>query len=386
MPPKPIYLDYMATTPIDPIVIAHMVDYLGPDGIFGNPSSITHYYGQVAALAIDQARQQLAEVIHASPEEIVFTSGATEANNLAILGACHFYQRKGRHVITMSTEHKAVLDTFKQLAKEGYEITYLPPQHDGLLDLQVLEKALRQDTILVSIMHVNNETGVIQDIAAIAHLLANKGIVFHVDAAQSAGKLPINLSEISVDLMSFSAHKNYGPKGIGCLYIRKKPRIRIQPISFGGGQQSGLRAGTLATHQIVAMGEAFALSEALRVNEQSRLAYLRNKLWCGIKHLPGIQLNGHPTQRIAGNLNISFHGLAGDQLLPALSELAISTTSACTSASIQPSYVLQEMGLSPRLALSSIRLSVGRFTSEADVEQAIHIICKQILYLQQTNT
>ena len=385
MTKRPIYLDYMATTPVDPRVIAHMVNYLGPDGHFGNPSSKTHSYGQTAALAVDNARQQLAESISALPEELVFTSGATEANNLAILGASHFYQRKGRHVITMSTEHKAVLDTFNQLKNEGYDVTYLPPQPDGLLDLAVLEQALRDDTILVSIMHVNNEIGVVQDIAAIGKLLRNKGIVFHVDAAQSAGKLPINLSLLPVDLMSFSAHKNYGPKGVGCLYVRSKPRIRLQPISFGGGHEGGLRSGTLATHQIVGMGEAFALAEQLRVQEQARLAHLRDKLWQGIKHLPGIQLNGHPQQRVAGNLNMSIAGIAGDVLLPALSELAISTTSACTSASSQPSYVLRALGLSQELALSSIRVSVGRFTSEEEVDHAIEIICRQITQLHDTH-
>ncbi len=379
----PIYFDYMATTPVDPRVISQMVNYLGPDGQFGNPSSITHIYGQTAALAVESARQQIADVIGASIEDIVFTSGATEANNLAILGAAHFYQRKGRHVITMSTEHKAVLDTFAQLQREGYEVTYLEPQQDGLLNLASLAQSLRDDTIMVSVMHVNNEIGVVQDIAAIGDLLRGKGIVFHVDAAQSAGKLAINLRELSVDLMSFSGHKNYGPKGVGALYVRHKPRIRLQPISFGGAHEGGLRSGTLPTHQIVGMGVAFALGEELRINEQAQILSLRQQLWAGIKHLPGIHLNGHPQQRIAGNLNFSFSGLRGESLLPALSELAVSTMSACSSASSQPSYVLRALGLSDELAYSSIRLSLGRFTTAENIQQAIEIICHQITRLRE---
>jgi len=383
MSKPPIYFDYMATTPVDPRVIEHMINYLGPDGHFGNPASKTHVYGRTAALAVEHARLQIAEVIGASPEEIVFTSGATEADNLAILGAARFYQRKGRHVITMTTEHKAVIDSFHQLEREGFEVSWLAPDPDGLLNLASLAQALREDTILVSIMHVNNEIGVVQDIAAIGALLHDKGIVFHVDAAQSAGKLLLNLSELSVDLMSFSAHKNYGPKGVGALYVRHKPRIRLQPLSFGGGHEGGLRSGTLATHQIVGMGEAFALSNKVHVDEQARILHLRQKLWNGIKHLPGISLNGHQQQRIAGNLNFSFQGIDGDSLLAALEALAVSTTSACASAISQSSYVLRALGLSDDLAHSSIRLSLGRFTTDEQVEQAIEIICHQIARLHE---
>ncbi len=379
----PIYLDYMSTTPVDPRVIEKMIAYLGPEGVFGNPASKTHIYGTMAAQAVERAREQIAEVIHASPQEIVFTSGATEANNLAILGAARFYQRKGRHAVTMRTEHKAVLDSFQQLEKEGFEVTYLEPQPDGLLNLDDLIKSIRADTILVSIMHVNNEIGVIQDIAAIGEALRGKGIVFHVDAAQSAGKLEINLNRLGVDLMSFSAHKNYGPKGVGALYVRQKPRIRLLPQSFGGGHEGGLRSGTLATHQIVGMGEAFVISEESRIQEQERILKFRQLLWNGIKDLPGIRLNGHEHQRVAGNLNLTFAGVEGDSLLFALRELAISTTSACASASLQPSYVLRALGLSDELAYSSVRLSCGRFTTEEQIERAIAIICCQVARLQE---
>ena len=380
---KPLYFDYMATTPVDPLVVAKMIPYLGPDGHFGNPASMTHIYGHEAAIAVEEARAKVAATVGATPVDIVFTSGATEANNLALLGAARFYQRKGRHLITMTTEHKAVLDSFHQLEREGFEVTYLSPQSDGLICLSVLESALRNDTILVSVMHVNNEIGVIQDIAAIGHLLRGKGIVFHVDAAQSVGKIPIDLSQLSVDLMSFSAHKNYGPKGIGALYIRHKPRIRLQPQSFGGGQEGGMRAGTLPTHQVVGMGEAFALSERIRTEEQARIFSLRERLWQGICHIPGVVANGSRSARIAGNLNVSFVGVDGEALIPALHELAVSTSSACATASREPSYVLRALGISPALAKSSIRLSVGRFTTTEQINAAIDIICREIPKLQQ---
>ena len=379
----PIYFDYMSTTPVDPRVVERMVHYLGPDSNFGNPASVTHDYGRTAALAVDKARMQIAEVIHASPQDIVFTSGATESDNLALIGAAHFYQNKGKHLITMSTEHKAVLDSFHHLDKEGFDVTYLDPEPDGLLDLCKLEQALRKDTILVSIMHVNNEIGVIQDIEAIGNLVRPKGIIFHVDAAQSVGRLPVDLSQLPVDLMSLSAHKNYGPKGIGALYVRRKPRIRLQPQTYGGGHEGGVRSGTLATHQIVGMGEAFALTETLREAEQARLLTYRERLWSGIKHLPGAQLNGHEHQRIAGNLNVSFKGLDGDSLLLALSDLALSTMSACSSASIQPSYVLRAIGLTDELAQSSIRLSLGRFTTDEEIDHAIQVICAQVTRLHE---
>jgi cysteine desulfurase len=381
--PLPIYLDYMATTPVDPQVATLMMKYLTPDGIFGNPGSITQPYGRQAAEAVEIARAKIAATIHADPREIVFTSGATEANNLAIIGASRFYQRKGKHLITMVSEHKAVLDSFHQLESEGFSVTYLKPRPDGLLDLQSLTDAIKPETILVSIMHVNNEIGVIQDIAAIGELLQHKGIIFHVDAAQSAGKLAINLRELPVSLMSFSAHKNYGPKGVGALYVRQKPRIRLLAQTFGGGHEGGLRSGTLPTHQIVGMGEAFMMAEAMRVDEQARLLKLRELLWNGIKALPGIHLNGHPTVRIAGNLNLSFAGIEGDSLLLALREIAVSTTSACMAAIMQPSYVLKSLGLSDDLAYSSIRLSLGRFTTDFQIESAIKIICYQINRLQE---
>ena len=380
---KPVYFDYMATTPVDPRVVEHMLHYLGPDGDFGNPASITHDYGHVAALAVERSRSQIADALHVSPQSIVFTSGATESNNLALIGAAHFYQNKGKHLITMSTEHKAVLDSFNRLEKEGFEVTYLDPEPDGLLNLEHLEQALRPDTILVSIMHVNNEIGVIQDIAAIDELLRNKGIIFHVDAAQSAGRLAIDLSQLTVGLMSFSAHKMYGPKGMGALYVRQRPRVRLQPQSYGGGHEGGLRSGTLATHQIVGMGEAFALAESVREEEQARFLTYRKRLWNGIKHLPGIQLNGHEEQRIAGNLNMSFKGLDGESLLLSLSDLALSTNSACSSASIQPSYVLRALGLSDELAQSTIRLSIGRFTQEHEIEYAIEVINTQVARLHE---
>ncbi len=380
---KPLYLDYMATTPIDARVIDCMLEYMGPTSHFGNPASTTHVYGRIAAQAVENARLQIAETVGATPEDIIFTSGATEADNLAILGSARFYQTKGRHVITLNTEHKAVLDCMKQLEREGFEVLRLQTKTDGLLDIAELEQALREDTILVSIMQVNNETGVVQDIAAIANLLRGKGIIFHVDAAQSAGKLPIDLSQMPVDLMSFSAHKLYGPKGIGALYVRHKPRIRLQPILYGGGHEQGLRSGTLPTHQIVGMGEAFSIAEACREVEQSRILKLRERLWEGISQLPGIQLNGHHQRRIAGNLNISFSGLEGMNLLPAMSELAISTSSACTSAREEVSYVLLSMGLSREQALSSVRISVGRYTSEADIEYAIGVIQRAIVALRK---
>jgi cysteine desulfurase len=380
--PRPIYLDYMATTPVDPRVIEVMLKHLGPMTDFGNPASLQHVYGQAASLAVAHAREQIAQVVHCDPEELVFTSGATEANNLAILGAARFYQRKGRHVVTMTTEHKSVLDSVHQLEKEGFDVTYLNPGADGILNLSDLHHALREDTILVSVMQVNNEIGVIQDIEAVAELLRGRGIVFHVDASQSAGRLAIDLRKTSVDLMSFSAHKQYGPKGVGALFVRRKPRIRLQAQSFGGGHEGGLRSGTLATHQIAGFGEAFFLAEATRVDEQARLLTLRRTLWDGLKSLPGIGLNGSEHTRVAGNLNLSFHGIDGEALLPALHELAVSSSSACLSASVQPSYVLQALGLSLPLARSSIRLSIGRFTTADDIQQTIRILREVILTLK----
>ena len=377
----PIYLDYMATTPVDPRVIKKMMHYLGPDGMFGNPASSTHAYGRMAAQAVEHARGQIASVVGADSSDIIFTSGATEADNLAILGAARFYQSKGKHLITMSTEHKAVLESFQQLEKEGFLVTYLQPNQKGLLDLDTLQQAMTSDTSLISVMHVNNEIGVIQDIAEIGEIAREHGALFHVDAAQSPGKLQLDLSNLSVDLMSFSAHKNYGPKGIGALYVRQKPRVRFRARSFGGGHERGLRAGTLAPHQIVGMGEAFVLSESIRDEEQARILKLRHKLWQGICGLPEVYLNGDDALRIAGNLNVNFKGRDGDSLLLALHQLAVSSTSACTSASQKPSYVLQAIGLSDEDAFSSLRLSLGRFTTEDEVDQAIALINQQVLRL-----
>lgn len=378
----PLYLDYMATTPVDPQVADVMMQCLTAEGNFGNPSSTTHEYGRRALHAVETARISCAQVLGASPEEIIFTSGATESDNLAILGAARFYQTKGRHLITLTTEHPAVLDSMQQLEKEGFEVTYLDPKPDGLLDLNCLSQALRADTLLVSVMHVNNEIGVIQDIAEIGELLRKRGILFHVDAAQSAGKLPINLSELNVSLMSFSAHKMYGPKGVGALYIRQRPRVRLQPLTFGGGQQRAIRSGTLPTHQIVAMGAAMRLSEQVRVSEQARLLSYRQKIWNAIQTLPGIVLNGSHDQRIAGNLNLTFSGIDGESLLFALNDLALSSTSACASAKGHPSHVLKALGLDDNAAYSTLRLSLGRFTKEEDVDTIIRLLQEHVGRLQ----
>ncbi len=380
---KQMYFDYMATTPIDPRVIQLMLQYMGPDAHFGNPASITHTYGHEASAAVELAREKIAEVIGALAEEICFTSGATESNNLAILGAARFYQRKGRHLITMSTEHKAVLDSFQQLAREGFEVTYLDPKPDGLLDIKALEKALRPDTVLVSVMHVNNEIGVIQNLSEIADCIKDKGILFHVDAAQSIGRLAINLKALRVDLMSLSAHKVYGPKGIGALYVRQNPRVRLQPQSYGGGHEGGLRSGTLPTHQIVGMGEAYRIAELERVSEQARILSLRNRLWDGIAHLPGLSINGSVVERIAGNLNLCFEGISNSELLIALKDLAISTTSACVSSKTKPSYVLKALGLSEARAQSSVRLTLGRFTTDEEVMRAVSIINQEVSLLRK---
>lgn len=375
---KPIYMDYMATTPVDDRVIEVMNRYLGWNGIFGNASSETHLYGMNAAKAVSDARDNIAAAINAVSDEIYFTSGATEADNLAIIGAALFYQKQGKHIITLSTEHKAVLDSMHHLENIGFRVTYLQPKKDGLLNFDDLKNAITSETILVSVMHVNNEIGVIQDIQTIGAFLKEKGILFHVDAAQSLGKIPIDVRAMSVDLMSFSSHKIYGPKGSGALFVSQKPRVRLEPLTFGGGQERGLRSGTLATHQIMGFAEAVRIASISMKEEQTRMLHFRETLWNGIKNLPNIQLNGHPTERIAGNLNITFKGLDGASLRYALHELAISSTSACASASFQPSYVLKALGVSERDALSSIRFSVGRFTEPADITRAIEVICEQV--------
>jgi len=371
---KPIYLDYMATTPVDPVVAEKMLHYMTYEGEFGNPSSRTHVYGEKAALAVLEAREAVAGLIGAEASEIIWTSGATEANNLALKGACHFYRRKGTHVVTLKTEHKAVLDPCEQLEREGFEVTYLTPQPNGLLLLEMLESALRPDTILVSVMHANNEIGVIQDIAAIGQLLKGKGILFHVDAAQSAGKIPLDMQTMPVDLLSLSAHKIYGPKGIGALFVRGRPRVRLEPLIHGGGQEQGLRAGTLASHQIVGMGEAFRLAKELMQEESQRILKLRRLLWEGIRNLPGIVLHGDEEQRLPGNLNISFWNIDGAELKLALHDLALSSTSACTSGSIEPSYVLSAIGVPRELAQSALRIAIGRYTTEEEIQFAVQAI------------
>jgi cysteine desulfurase len=370
----PIYLDYSSTTPVDPRVAAKMADCLTSDGIFGNPASRSHKFGWVAEEAVDIARNQIADLVNADPREIVFTSGATESNNLAIKGAANFYGKKGKHLITLKTEHKAVLDTMRQLEREGYEVTYMDPEPNGLVLLEKLISAIRPDTILVSIMHVNNEIGVIQDIAAIGEVCRERKILFHVDAAQSTGKVPIDLQKMKVDLMSFCAHKTYGPKGIGALFVRRKPRIRLEAQMHGGGHERGMRSGTMATHQIVGMGESFRIAKQDMGAENERLMMLRNKLWNGIKDMEAVYLNGDMESRIAGNLNVSFAYVEGESLIMALKDMAVSSGSACTSASLEPSYVLRALGLSDELAHSSIRFTTGRFTTEAEIDYVIGVI------------
>ena len=367
----PIYLDYAATTPVDPRVVEKMSECLSIEGNFGNPASRSHRFGWTAEEAVDIAREQLAELISADTREIVWTSGATESDNLAIKGVAHFYKGKGKHIITCKTEHKAVLDTCRELEREGYEVTYLEVQSNGLIDLSELEKQLREDTILVSIMHVNNETGVIQEIAAIGELLRARKILFHVDAAQSAGKIPIDLSTLKVDLMSFSGHKMYGPKGIGALYVRRKPRVRLEAQMHGGGHERGMRSGTLATHQIVGMGEAARIARESMQEDSARILALRNRLWDGISDMEAVHLNGTFDSCVPGILNVSFAYVEGESLIMALKDLAVSSGSACTSASLEPSYVLRALGLNDELAHSSIRFSIGRFTTEEDIDRAV---------------
>ncbi|ENM5743060.1 IscS subfamily cysteine desulfurase [Vibrio metoecus] len=370
----PIYLDYSATCPVDPRVAEKMVQCMTMDGIFGNPASRSHRYGWQAEEAVDTAREQIAELLNADPREIVFTSGATESDNLAIKGVAHFYNKQGKHLITSKTEHKAVLDTMRQLEREGFEVTYLDPESNGLIDLAKLEAAMRDDTILVSIMHVNNEIGVIQDIAAIGELCRSRKVVFHVDAAQSAGKVAIDVQELKVDLISLSAHKIYGPKGIGALYVRRKPRIRLEAQMHGGGHERGFRSGTLATHQIVGMGEAFRIAKEEMQKDYDHALALRERLLAGIKDMEAVTINGDLEQRVPHNFNVSFAFVEGESLLMALKDLAVSSGSACTSASLEPSYVLRALGLNDELAHSSIRFSFGRFTTEAEIDYAIELI------------
>lgn len=374
----PIYLDYAATTPVDPRVAEKMMQFLTMDGDFGNPASRSHRFGWQAEEAVEIARSQIADLINADPREIVFTSGATESNNLAIKGAAQFYHKKGKHLITCKTEHKATLDTMRALEREGYEVTYLEVEASGLLDLDKLKAAMRPDTTVVSVMFVNNEIGVVQDIAAIGELCRANGTIFHVDSAQAAGKVDIDLQALKVDLMSFSAHKIYGPKGIGALYVRRKPRIRLEAQTHGGGHERGMRSGTLPTHQIVAMGEAFRIAKLEMAEENARFATLRQRLWDGIQDIEQVFLNGDAEKRVPGITNISFNYVEGESLIMALKDIAVSSGSACTSASLEPSYVLRALGLTDELAHSSIRFSIGRFTTEEQIDHTIKIVHEAI--------
>ena len=377
----PIYMDYSATTPVDPRVASVMIPYLTEK--FGNPASRSHAFGWEADAAVELAREQVAALVNADPKEIIWTSGATESNNLAIKGAVHFYQGKGKHVITMSTEHKAVLDTVRELEREGFSATYLDPEPSGLLDLEKFRAALRPDTVLVSVMLVNNEIGVIQDIAAIGEICRDKGILFHVDAAQATGKVAIDLQQLKVDLMSFSAHKTYGPKGIGALYVRRKPRVRLEAQMHGGGHERGMRSGTLPTHQIAGMGEAFRIAREEMAQESERMRMLRDRLLKGLMSMEEVHINGDMEQRVPHNLNLSFNFVEGESLMMAIKDVAVSSGSACTSASLEPSYVLRALGRSDELAHSSIRFSIGRFTTVEEVDYVIELLKNKIGRLRE---
>jgi cysteine desulfurase len=374
-------MDYSATTPVDPRVAEKMIPYLTEK--FGNPASRSHAFGWEADEAVEQARAQVAALVNCDPKEVVWTSGATESNNLAIKGAAHFYQGKGKHVVTMRIEHKAVLDTVRELEREGFEATYLDPEPSGLLDLEKFKASLRPDTILVSVMLVNNEIGVIQDIAAIGEICREKGILFHVDAAQATGKVEIDLQKLKVDLMSFSAHKTYGPKGIGALYVRRKPRVRLEAQMHGGGHERGMRSGTLATHQIVGMGEAFRIAKEEMAQENERIRMLRDRLLNGLKDMEEVHINGDMEHRVPHNLNLSFNFVEGESLIMAIKDVAVSSGSACTSASLEPSYVLRALGRSDELAHSSIRFSVGRFTTVEEVDYVIALLNDKIGKLRE---
>ena len=377
----PIYLDYSATTPVDPRVADKMIPWLVER--FGNPASRSHAYGWDAEEAVENARAEVAKLVNCDPKEIVWTSGATESDNLALKGAAHFYKTKGKHLVTMKTEHKAVLDTMRELEREGFEVTYLDPEPNGLVDLAKLQAALRPDTIVVSIMLVNNEIGVIQPIAGIGEILRAKGIIFHVDAAQATGKVAIDLAQLKVDLMSFSAHKTYGPKGIGALYVRRKPRVRIEAQMHGGGHERGLRSGTLPTHQIVGMGEAFRIARVEMATENERIRMLRDKLLAGIRGMEEVYVNGDLEHRVPHNLNVSFNFVEGESLIMGMKELAVSSGSACTSASLEPSYVLRALGRNDELAHSSIRFTLGRFTTPEDIDFAVKLIQERIGKLRE---
>ena len=380
-PHFPVYMDYAATNPVDPRVVDAMIPWLREH--FGNPASRSHAWGWEAEEAVEKARQYVAELIGADPREIVWTSGATESNNLAIKGAAHFYQSRGKHLITVKTEHKAVLDTMRELERQGFEVTYLDVQEDGLLSMAALEAAIRKDTILISVMFVNNEIGVVQDIAAIGAMCRAKGIVFHVDAAQATGKVDIDLQTLPVDLMSLASHKTYGPKGIGALYVRRKPRVRLEAQIHGGGHERGMRSGTLPTHQCVGMGEAFRLAKIEMADDLKRTQVLHDRLLAGLQNLEQVFVNGHLTQRVPHNLNISFNFVEGESLIMGIKGLAVSSGSACTSASLEPSYVLRALGRSDELAHSSLRITIGRYTTEEEIDYAISTIKHNVNKLRE---
>ncbi|MFU8895610.1 MAG: IscS subfamily cysteine desulfurase [Gammaproteobacteria bacterium] len=374
----PIYFDYAATTPVDDRVVARMVECLGRDGCFANPASSSHAPGRAARGRVEAARLEVAALLGARPTEIIWTSGATESNNLAITGAARFHADRGRHIVTSRTEHKAVLDTCRQLEKEGWRVTYVTPGPGGIVTADEIEPALRSDTVLVSVMFVNNEIGTINELAPIGRLCRERAVLFHVDAAQAAGKLPVNVDELGADMLSVSAHKVYGPKGAGALYLRGSPKSRLEPLIHGGGHEWGMRSGTLATHQVVGMGEAFRIAAAEQAAEAERLRALRDRLWTGIVGLGGVHINGDPERRVAGLLSVCFEGVEGESLLFALRELALSSGSACTSASRDASYVLRALGRDDQLAQSSLRFSLGRFTTAAEVDHAIRVVREQV--------
>ncbi len=378
---QPIYLDYSATTPVDPRVAEKMIPYLTEK--FGNAASRSHTYGWEAETAVEEARAQVAALLNADPREIIWTSGATEGDNLAIKGAAHFYQGKGKHIVTVKTEHKAVLDAVRELEREGFEATYLSPESNGLLDLEKLKAALRPDTILVSVMMVNNEIGVIQDIAAIGEICRPRGIIFHCDAVQAAGKVEIDVQKLKVDLLTVTAHKVYGPKGMGAQYVRRKPRVRIEPQIHGGGHERGMRSGTLATHQIVGMGEAFRIARLEMAAENARIRGLRDRLWKGLSEIEEVHLNGDLERRIPGNLNVSFNFVEGESLIMGIKEIAVSSGSACTSASLEPSYVLRALGRSDELAHSSIRFTLGRYTTAEEIDFTVELLKRKIAKLRE---
>ena len=379
----PIYLDYASTTPADPRVVTKMQECLSLEGNYGNPASRSHEFGWKAEKAVEEARENVASLVNCDHREIIWTSGATESDNLAIKGAARFYRKKGNHIITSKIEHKAVLDSCRQLEREGFEVTYLDPDSSGIITSEELIKNIKDETILVSLMHVNNEIGVINDIAELGEITREKGIVFHVDAAQSTGKVPIDLASIKVDLMSFSAHKTYGPKGVGALFVRRKPRVRLEAMIHGGGHERGMRSGTLPTHQIVGMGEAFRLAKEEMDSDNLRIKSLRYKFWEGLKDIEEVHLNGHIDDRVAGFLNVSFNFVEGESLIMALKDVAVSSGSACTSASLEPSYVLRALGLKDELAHSSIRFAIGRFTTEEEIDYTINLVKESVIQLRE---